>query len=124
GYLGLAGVALQPVDPDILHRGRCPMADTSEIHPCGGRARPDVRCPARFGAIASTTLADLLRPPLVANPFSPMRASLRRESSEEFEDGVAYGGQSWLRRRPVDSFFPALPLRAGDAGGRRKRSSS
>ena len=27
-------------------------------------------------------------------------------SSEEFEDGVAYGGQSWLRRRPVDSFFP------------------
>src|SRR5262245_50569914 len=72
----------------------------------------------------STTLADLLRPPLVANPFSTMRASLRRESSEEFEDGVAYGGQSWLRRRPVDSFFPALLLRAGDAGGRRKRSSS
>src|SRR5262245_17216292 len=27
---------------------------------------------------ASTTLADLLRPPLVANPFSTMRASLRR----------------------------------------------
>jgi len=26
----------------------------------------------------STTLADLLRPPLVANPFSTMRASLRR----------------------------------------------
>src|SRR5262249_9873323 len=73
---------------------------------------------------ASTTLADLLRPPLVANPFSTMRASLRRWSSEEFEDGVAYGGQSWLRRRPVDSFFPALLLRAGDAGGRRKRSSS
>src|SRR5262249_14909729 len=72
----------------------------------------------------STTLADLLRPPLVANPFSTMRASLRRESSEEFEDGVAYGGQSWLRRRPVDCFFPALLLRAGDAGGRRKRSSS
>src|SRR6516165_2921957 len=54
----------------------------------------------------STTLADLLRPPLVANPFSTMRASLRRSSSEEFEDGVAYGGQSWLRRRPVESFFP------------------
>ena len=29
-----------------------------------------------------------------------------------------------LRRRPVESFFPALLLRAGDAGGRRKRSSS
>src|SRR6516162_4587170 len=27
---------------------------------------------------ASTTLADLLRPPLVANPFSAVRASLRR----------------------------------------------
>src|SRR5262249_9279600 len=28
--------------------------------------------------MTSTTLADLLRPPLVANPFSTMRASLRR----------------------------------------------
>jgi hypothetical protein len=34
-----------------------------------------------------------------------MRASLRR-SSNEFKDGVAHGGQSWLKRRPVDSFFP------------------
>src|SRR5215470_18101971 len=30
------------------------------------------------GRRPSTTLADLLRPPLVANPFSTMRASLRR----------------------------------------------
>jgi hypothetical protein len=72
----------------------------------------------------STTLADLLMPPLVANPFSTMRASLWRWSSDEFEDGLAYCGQSWLRRRPVDSFFSALLLRADDAGGRRKRSSS
>src|SRR5262249_58333007 len=43
----------------------------------------------------STTLADLLRPPLVANPFSTMRASLRRTSSEEVEDGVEYGGAKW-----------------------------
>src|SRR5262245_27968384 len=94
---------------DVGWMSGCPKADTA------GRfmsTRP------------STTLADLLRPPLVANPFSTMRASVRRSSSEEFEDGVAYGGQSWLRRRPVDSFFPALLLRAGDAGGRRKRSSS
>src|ERR1700736_1687334 len=35
-----------------------------------------------------------------------MRASLRRQSSEEFDDWVAHGGQSWLRRRAVDSFFP------------------
>src|SRR6516164_4329534 len=79
---------------------------------------------ANWSWVPSTTLADLLRPPLVANPFSTMWASMRRYSSEELEDGVAYGGQSWLRRRPVDSFFPALLLRAGDAGGRRKRSSS
>src|SRR5262245_32076537 len=72
----------------------------------------------------STTLADLLTPPFVANPFSTIRASLRRQSSEEFEDGVAHGRQGWLRRRPVDSFFSALPLRDGDAGGRRKRSLS
>ena len=73
---------------------------------------------------ASTTLADLLTPLLVANPFSTIRASLRRRSSEEFEDGVTYGGQSWLGRRAVDSFFSALRLRGGDTGGRRRRSSS
>jgi hypothetical protein len=59
---------------------------------------------------ASTTLADLLTRPLVANPFSTMGTSLRRLWSEEFEDGVAYGGQSWLRRRPIDSFFSALRI--------------
>ena len=32
-----------------------------------------------------------------------MRASLRWYSSEELEDGVTYGGQSWLRRGSVDS---------------------
>src|SRR5262245_36863536 len=50
--------------------------------------------------------------------------SLRWYSSEELEDGVTYGGQSWLRRGSVDSFFSALLLRDGDAAGRRKRSSS
>src|ERR1700730_15030383 len=70
----------------------------------------------------STTLADLLTP-LVADPFSAVWTLLRRRSGEEFEDGVAYGGQSWLRRRPVDSFFPALLLQAGGARGRRKGSS-
>src|ERR1700737_4013120 len=72
----------------------------------------------------STTLADLLPPPLGAHPFSTMRASLRRQSSEEFDDCVAHGGQSWLRRRAVDSFFSASLLRDGGAGGRRKRSLS
>ena len=38
----------------------------------------------------STTLAELLTPLLVANPFSAMRASLRWWSSEEFEDGEAH----------------------------------
>src|SRR5215813_12883288 len=72
----------------------------------------------------SPTLAELLMPLPAANPFSTMRASLRLYSSEELEDGVTYGGQSWLRRGSVDSFFSALLLRDGDAAGRRKRSSS
>jgi hypothetical protein len=25
---------------------------------------------------------------------------------DEVDDGVTYGGHAWLRRRPVDSFFP------------------
>jgi len=41
-----------------------------------------------------------------------MRASLRRWSSEEFEDGVAHGWQGRLRRWPVDSFFSALLCKA------------
>src|SRR5262249_38482947 len=72
----------------------------------------------------STTLADLLTAWLVANPFSAIGASLRRQASEESEDGVAHGPQGWLRGRPVVSFFTALLLRACDVGGRRKRSSS
>ena len=44
--------------------------------------------------------------------------------SDEIEDGVAHGGQAWLRWWPVDSFFPAPLLRGGDAGGKRRRSSS
>src|SRR5262249_59708023 len=40
----------------------------------------------RRDGLASTTLADLLRPPLVANPFSTMRALLRRQSSAAFGD--------------------------------------
>src|SRR5262249_28293160 len=77
-----------------------------------------------FGIALSPTLAELLMPLPAANPFSTMRASLRWYSSEELEDGVTYGGQSWLRRGSVDSFFSALLLRDGDAAGRRKRSSS
>jgi hypothetical protein len=37
---------------------------------------------------------------------------------------VAHGGQSWLRRGPVDSFFSALLLLGGDAGGRRTSGKS
>ena len=54
----------------------------------------------------NTTLADLVMLLLVANPFSAVRASLWRQSSDEFEDGLAHGWQSWLGRRPIDSFFP------------------
>jgi hypothetical protein len=57
---------------------------------------------------ASTTLADLLTPLLVANPSSAMRAPLLWWFGDKFEDGLTHGGQCRLRWRPVDSFFPAL----------------
>jgi hypothetical protein len=47
---------------------------------------------------ASTTLADLLTPLLVANPFSAIRATLLRWLGDEFEDGLTHGWQGWLRR--------------------------
>src|ERR1700738_2594724 len=107
-----------------LRHGR---KDHSPVSVCstGGRlsygSMPIQQCVSKC---TSTTLADLLTPPLGAHPFSTMRASLRRQSSEEFDDCVAHGGQSWLRRRAVDSFFSASLLRDGGAGGRRKRSLS
>jgi len=55
----------------------------------------------------STTLADLLTPLFVANPFSAVRASFLRQSSDERDDGAADGRQTGLRRRSIDSFFPA-----------------
>ena len=57
---------------------------------------------------ASTTLADLLTPLLVANPSSAMRAPLLWWLGDKFEDGLTHGGQRRLRWRPVDSFFPVL----------------
>src|SRR5215475_2648607 len=90
----------------------------------GGKPGWENRICALMSTRPSPTLAELLMPLPAANPFSTMRASLRWYSSEELEDGVTYGGQSWLRRGSVDSFFSALLLRDGDAAGRRKRSSS
>ena len=45
-------------------------------------------------------------PPLAAYPFSAVWTSLWRRSSQERENGVTYGGQSWLGRWAVDFFFP------------------
>src|SRR4029077_15681890 len=59
---------------------------------------------------SSTTLADLFTLLFAANPFSAARASLRRWSSDEFEDGLAHGGQCRSRRRPVDFFFSRLAV--------------
>jgi hypothetical protein len=44
---------------------------------------------------------------LFADPLSAMRASLRRWSKDEVDDGVANGGQAGLMWRTVDSFFPS-----------------
>jgi len=72
----------------------------------------------------SITLADLLMPLCRIDPSSAVRASLRRQSNDELDDGVAHGWQAWLRWRPVDSFLPASLLRGGDAGGMHTRSLS
>src|SRR6266850_1553178 len=73
---------------------------------------------------SSTTLADLFTLLLFADLSSAVRASLRSWSNDEFDDGLAYGRQARLRRRPVDSFFSAPLVRVGDAGGTRRRSLS
>src|SRR5258706_15582157 len=72
----------------------------------------------------STILADLFTPLLFADLFSAVRASLRRRSNDEFDDGVAYGRQAWLRWRSVDSFFSVPLWRCGGVAKRRKQLSS
>jgi len=57
-------------------------------------------------SLASSTLADLLTPLLVANPFLAIRATLLWWLGDKFEYGLPHGWQSWLRRWTVDSFFP------------------
>jgi hypothetical protein len=74
---------------------------------CTASSNLSLHTRANTARSTSTTLADLLTPPLVAKPFAAVRASLRRWPSEEVEDGLAHGGQGRLRWRPVDSFFPA-----------------
>jgi hypothetical protein len=77
-----------------------------------------------MGTRFSTTLADLFTLFLFANLSFAMWASLKPWwSNDEFDDGVAYGRQAWLGRRPVDSFFPPrlceaamLEERVGDHG--------
>src|SRR5262245_12278135 len=107
---------------DVWRKACAPAAFESRAYRGSRASMPGPR--TGRAACASPTLAELLMPLPAANPFSTMRASLRWYSSEELEDGVTYGGQSWLRRGSVDSFFSALLLRDGDAAGRRKASSS
>jgi len=44
--------------------------------------------------------------------LSTIEGLLRRRSKDEINDGVTYGGHGWLRRRPVDSFFPPRVVEA------------
>ncbi len=56
--------------------------------------------------------------------LSAIWALLRRRPKDEIDDGMAYGGHGWLRRRPVDSFFSAPRMRGDDVAGRRRQSLS
>jgi hypothetical protein len=64
------------------------------VRPKGGGdsfvARRIRTIPDEASVAASTTLADLLTPQLAVNPISAMRASMRRWSSDELEDGCIF----------------------------------
>src|SRR6516164_5886640 len=73
----------------------------------GAKQTSRLVCPGEFmSSRPSTTLADLFKLHVRTYPFVAVRASLRRHSSDESDDGVTDGRQAWLRRRSVDSFFP------------------
>src|SRR6516225_5063977 len=73
----------------LAHRERVQQVEGLQAHrnPLrqAGAKLPGLCLPRRCSCMvdlmsldSSTTLADLLRPPLVANPFSTLRATLRR----------------------------------------------
>src|SRR5258707_11779886 len=51
------------------------------------------------------------RPP--RSTLFPYTTLFRSRAHDVADDGVAHGWQAWLRRRSVDSFFPALPGQVG-----------
>jgi hypothetical protein len=67
---------------------------------------------------------NLFAPDFFKDLFSAVRTPLRRRPKDEIDDGVTYGGQGWLRRRSVDSFFSAPRVRGDDAAGRSRQSLS
>src|SRR5262249_13212700 len=103
-----------------MHAPACIAGASNPLHVVANERLPGLQ----WAIPPSTTLADLFTLLFAANPFSAAWASPWRWSSDEFEDGLAHGGQCRSRRRPVDSFFPALLFLAGDTGGKRRRSSS
>jgi hypothetical protein len=117
---------LSPFLEKLCHKARrqmCPLYVSGLIGP-GDRKSVQPRRESICQGSASTTLADSFMQRFGADPSSAVRTSLRWQSSDERDDGVAHGRQAWLGRWSVVSFFPASLLRGGDAEGRRKRSSS
>ena len=78
GHGGAAAPAAKPA-------ATAAAAPPSKPQPGSSTSNVDVEA-----GLTSTTLADLLTPLCVANPPSAVRATLRRQSSDEFDDGVTH----------------------------------
>jgi len=104
-----------------LHDGAEGLADSLPAYPPQAayiiaivrQASADRRSNFTFsgnGFLKPQTLAllwqNLFAPVFFKNLLSAIWALLRRRPKDEIDDGVTYGGQGWLRRRSVDSFFP------------------
>ena len=100
------------------------IADMSLSHRCP--LYPQKRTCRFISPRPNTTLADLFKQHVRADPFSAVRASLRRQSSDERDDSVTDSRQAWLRRRSVDffspsRFFEATVLQEGEGEHRHER---
>src|ERR1700739_1983107 len=119
---------VNPGSPPHRHQAR-PKADPTRTHHCMvtlAQSSPGRRstCPLQNTTTVMLALLwqNVCAPLFFMDLFPAVWTPFRRRPKDEIDDGMAYGGHGWLRRRAVDFFFSDPRVR--DDGAARSRRQS